>query len=85
LAEIEHHARDFHGVEKGLKKKADRKARQMEYALPLALFRLACFFSTVDPLGQRLSGESRLMQVSILTLDPFINPLKSRSLEIGTS
>jgi hypothetical protein len=31
LAEIEHHARDFHGIEKGLKKKADRKARQAEY------------------------------------------------------
>jgi hypothetical protein len=31
LAEIEHHARDFHGIEKGLKKKADRKARQTEF------------------------------------------------------
>jgi hypothetical protein len=31
LADIEHYARDFHGIEKGLKKKADRKARQAEY------------------------------------------------------
>jgi hypothetical protein len=31
LAEIEHHARDFYGIEKGLKKKADRKVRQTEF------------------------------------------------------
>jgi hypothetical protein len=31
LDEIETHAKDFYGIEKGLKKKSDRKVRQAEY------------------------------------------------------
>jgi hypothetical protein len=55
LDEIEHHAREFHGIEKGLKKRADRKAKQTEF-----------FKSTVSKKRERWEkarGEARKQEI----------------------